>query len=699
MTSPSRPSGPFRVGLVGAGHISEFHLHALRRIPELVQVVGIHDLDAERVRQTAERFSIPILPSLEALRDAGAEVIHVLTPPRTHAGLALRALELGCDVFVEKPVATDVADAERLRDFARSVGRQVGVCHSLLFDPQVRQALADVRAGALGRLVSVDILRSSVYPPYAGGPLPPHYRDAGYPFRDIGIHCLYLLEAFLGPIADVQAAWASLGGDSNLAFDEWRAQVKCEKGLGQFQLSWNVKPLQNQIILQGDRGVRRVDLFLMFQATRARTPLPKAAERLINAATDSLQPLIDVPRGVLGFLRGQVRQYHGLQDLVVAFYEALARGERVPVTVDDALATVRWTEEIARAAERDHASRTRAPSSPSRASNGTGEPVSGAVDWVVTGASGGLGSALVERLRAEKRGRGRVLVRRAASVQWPDVEVVTGDLGNPDAVARAVAGARIVFHVGATMKGGWPEHQGGTIEGTRNVIEACAAAGVEKLVHVSSLSVIDWAGGETGSAVDESSAYEPRPEERGAYTRAKLEAERLVRSAVADRGLPAVIVRPGQIFGGKLPLLTGAIARRVGGRWLVLGDGTLPLPLVYIEDVVDALLAAADSSLRNGEIVQLVDPERLTQNDVLEALLGGNARVVRVPRAAVFGAGKLSEWLLAPAKKASPLSAYRLRSALAVRRFESRHAEPLLGWKPRVGVREGIRRVAAESQP
>ena len=81
-------------------------------------------------------------------------------------------------------------------------------------------------------MVSVDILRSSAYPPYPGGPLPPQYRTAGYPFRDLGVHALYLFQAFLGPIEHVEADWTSLGGDPNLAYDEWRAQVRCRDGLG-----------------------------------------------------------------------------------------------------------------------------------------------------------------------------------------------------------------------------------------------------------------------------------------------------------------------------------------------------------------------------------------------------------------------------------------------------------------------------------
>src|SRR5207249_663074 len=104
--------------------------------------------------------------------------------------------------------------------------------------------------------------------------------------------------------------------------------------------------------------------------------------------------------------------------------------------------------------------------------------------------------------------------------------------------------------------------------------------------------------------------------------------------------------RPGQIFGRRIPLLTPAVARRAGGRWLVLGDGRLRLPLVYIDDVVDAILLAARSELGEGEIIQLVDPEALTQSDVLRLAVGEQARVARVPRGVVFAAGKLSEILL-----------------------------------------------------
>jgi predicted dehydrogenase/nucleoside-diphosphate-sugar epimerase len=665
-----------RVGLIGAGYICEYHIAALRRLPD-VELVGVTDLHAERAQKLAERLGTKAYPSLAALHAAGADVVHVLTPPDSHADVAVAALELGCHVLVEKPLATSVADCERIAEVAERSGRKASVNHSLLFDPQIVRALAAVRAGKLGQVIAVDILRGSMYPPYRGGPLPPQYRSAAYPFRDLGVHALYLFQAFLGPIAQVGATWDSKGGDPNLAFDEWRALVRCKNGLGQFQLSWNVKPMQSQLIVQGTKGVLRIDLFLMFQALRAATPLPKPIERVVNALTDSIQPLVDVPRGVVRFASGAIKPYQGLHDLVAAFYRALDGAGPLPVTIADATTVVRWVEEVAAAAEAEHAA------------NIARLTMSDTVDVLVTGASGGLGGAVVERLRGQRKVR--VFVRRPPDETPPGVEVALGDLGNAEAVERAVRGARTVVHIGAAMKGGWEEHECATVFGTQNVVAACRAHGVAKLVHISSMSVNDWAGGD-GGTLSESSPVEPRPEERGPYTRAKLEAERTVKQAVAE-GLPAVILRPGQIFGGKIPLMTPAIARRVGGRWLVLGDGEVKLPLVYLDDVVDAILAALDGPLAGGEIIQLVDPAELTQNEVLARVLGAGDKVVRAPRALIFAAGRLSEPVLGALGRKSPVSSYRLRSALARTTFASDRAEKLLGWRPRVGVAEGIRRV------
>jgi predicted dehydrogenase/nucleoside-diphosphate-sugar epimerase len=671
-----------RPGIVGAGNISEFHIAAVRDVPE-VELVGLTDLDPARAEATGARLGVTVHRSLEELVAAGANVIHVLTPPHAHAPVALEAIGLGCHVLVEKPLAEDGADARRIGAAAAARGVVATVNHSLLYDPQVLRALRMARSGALGRIVGVDILRGSEYPPFEGGPLPPHYRTAGYPFRDLGVHCLYLIQEFLGPIASVGASWRSLGGDPNLAFDEWRAIAECRDGMGAFQLSWNAKPMQSQLIVHGTRGIFRVDLFAMTHGKRGSTPLPKAAERLINTFTDSFPPLVDTPIAVWKVLRKKVRAYQGLRNLVADFYRRLAAGEAPPVTIEDAAVVVDWVEHVARAADAEHAEQR------------ARFTLSSAVPFLVTGASGSLGGAVVERLRHEGH-RVRALVRRLPACPRDGVEYAVGNLGDAEAVDRAVRGAEVVIHAGAAMKGGWPEHLGGTVAGTRNVIEACLTHGVRQLVHISSMSVVDWAGSSGGAPVSEATALEPRAGERGAYTRAKLEAERLVSEAVTTQRLPAVIFRPGQIFGGGIPLITGAVARGGGTRWTVLGDGRLVLPLVYIDDVVDAILAAVERRLTAGEVIQVIDPEALTQREVL-AVAGGGKPVRRVPRWLVFTMGAMTQPLFGLLRRQSPVAAYRLRSALARLTFASDRARLLLGWTPRVGVREGIARVAGKT--
>jgi nucleoside-diphosphate-sugar epimerase/predicted dehydrogenase len=657
--------------------ISEYHAAAVQALPE-VDLIGVFDVDVRRAEARAAEWSTRAYVSLEALVEAGANVIHVLTPPSAHADMALEALDRGCHVLVEKPLAQTADDARRIGETAAARGLAATVNHSLLYDPQMLGALEQIRAGAVGEVVGVDVFRSQEYPPYQGGELPPHMRDVAYPWRDVGVHCLYVIEELLGRIVDVDAEWLSVGGNRDLAFDEWRAVVRCERGLGQFQLSWNAKPVESQIVIHGTRGVMRVDTFAMFRSRRALTPLPKAAERVVNAYAESLRPLAEVPISAWKFLRKEVQAYQGVRNLVADFYRRLSAGLPPPVAVDDAVVVVEWLERVARDVEADDAQRrARLRLSPS-------------TEFLVTGASGSLGSAVIRRLRTERRSI-RAFVRRVPERPLEGVEYVIGNLGDPEAVERAVRGAEVVIHAGAAMSGAWPEHQCATVLGTQNVIDACRRLGVRQLVHVSSLSVVDWAGAADGEPISEVTPLEPRADERGAYTRAKLQAELAVAAAAAER-VPCVIIRPGVIFGGGIPLISPAVARRARERWVVLGTGRLTVPLVYIDDVVDAIMAAVGRRLVAGEVIHIVDDEHLTQDDIL-ALAGTDRRdVVRVPRAVALTVGKLSEYPLGKLGRQSPIGVYRLRSAMARATFRSDRAEQLIGWRPRVGIREGIRR-------
>ncbi|MET0813901.1 MAG: Gfo/Idh/MocA family oxidoreductase, partial [Pseudoxanthomonas sp.] len=256
------PSLKLRVALVGAGYVAGHHLAALKAL-DFVEVVGICDTNVEAARALAERHGVPLVAAtLAELASARPQAVHVLTPPSSHASITLAALEMGCHVLVEKPMADSVADCETMIAKAREKRLLLGVNHSDLYDPVLLQALEAVRDGAIGDLVSVDIVRNSEYPAYAGGPLPGSVTQGSYPFRDLGVHGLYTIEAFLGPVTDLQADYQSRGTDPNLHFDEWQAQACTDQGVGRLLLSWNARPMENRVFVRGTRGTIEVDRFL-----------------------------------------------------------------------------------------------------------------------------------------------------------------------------------------------------------------------------------------------------------------------------------------------------------------------------------------------------------------------------------------------------------------------------------------------------
>ena len=108
----------FRAGMVGAGNICEFHVAAVKKLAPDVELVGVTDLDAARAQANAEKWGTQAHKDLDALIAAGANVIHVLTPPAAHARVATAALERGCHVLIEKPIAEADPDARRGRSTA-----------------------------------------------------------------------------------------------------------------------------------------------------------------------------------------------------------------------------------------------------------------------------------------------------------------------------------------------------------------------------------------------------------------------------------------------------------------------------------------------------------------------------------------------------------------------------------------------------
>jgi dihydroflavonol-4-reductase len=265
----------------------------------------------------------------------------------------------------------------------------------------------------------------------------------------------------------------------------------------------------------------------------------------------------------------------------------------------------------------------------------------------VTGASGFVGSAVARALLAAGY-RVRALVRRTSPRSNLDVEglqVAEGDMLDERAVARAVAEARYVFHVAADYRL-WAPDPGeivhNNVEGTRIVLRAAQAAGVERIVYTSSVATLRL--NPDGVPADES---EMLSQDRaiGAYKRSKVAAESLALQMASREGLPLVIVNPSTPIGPRdvRPTPTGRIiVEAASGRMPAFVD--TGLNLVHVDDVAGGHLLA----LRRGRIGQryILGGENVTLARMLEmiaGLVGRRAPRVRLPRRAIYPIAFASE--------------------------------------------------------
>lgn len=310
---------------------------------------------------------------------------------------------------------------------------------------------------------------------------------------------------------------------------------------------------------------------------------------------------------------------------------------------------------------------------------------------LVTGANGFLGRSIVQRLLREGVAV-RALVRPGRSVDG-GVEVVEGDLCDYASVDAAVRNVDWVVHAAARVatSGTWESFAEVNVRGTRRVIRAAQAAGVRRIVHISSLSV--YAVPHDGVTIIEESPYESEGDARGNYSRSKLAADRVALGAAAGAA-PVVVLRPGLLYGpGKRP----PVARQsfnLAGLKLILARPEYRMPMTYIDNVADAVLLAARAEDAVGKAFTIVDGN-VPQADYVKSYLAASGerwRPVFLPVDLVAVAALVLERGLRLVRRRAPVTYHQVRRATQSASYDCSRAERLLGWRPAVGLDEGLRR-------
>jgi polyketide synthase len=315
---------------------------------------------------------------------------------------------------------------------------------------------------------------------------------------------------------------------------------------------------------------------------------------------------------------------------------------------------------------------------------------------LVAGASGFFGGHLAGFLK--RRGyRVQALVRKTSDTRRllaQGIDLVQGDLTDRASLVATMKGQRFVFNCAARVSDVGPRDAFLRVnrDGAANIVAAALEAGVSRVVHASSLTVLGLPRGK--ELIDESSPYASG--RLDPYTESKLGGERVVREAHGRGGLATVIVRPGAIWGpGDPHILPRIIALLRRGRMVYIGGGRNHVALSHVENLSLGTALAAEVEAAAGRVYHVTDAEDLTARQVIDGLADGTGTPrprFSVPFFAVYGAAALLETGARLAGRTEPpaLTRYGVRLVASDCRYDVSRAGRELGYTPVISFQQGV---------
>jgi nucleoside-diphosphate-sugar epimerase len=316
---------------------------------------------------------------------------------------------------------------------------------------------------------------------------------------------------------------------------------------------------------------------------------------------------------------------------------------------------------------------------------------------LITGGTGFIGSRLALRCLADGHST-RVLGQENTAAEGANrrmledagAELVLGSVTSAATVREVVRGVNAVFHLAAAQhemnvpdRHFWEVNVGGT----RNLLSASAEEGVRRFVHGSTIGVY----GTPDGPVDETSACRPD----NIYGQTKLAGEREALAA-AER-VPTIVVRIPEVYGPgdqRMLKLFRAVDRKA---FVMIGRGRNMHHLIYVEDLVDALMLASEARCAPGEVFVLAGPEPVLTKDLVAAVarqLGRDLRRVHLPLAPLGALATALELGLRPVGIQPPLHRRRLDFFRKSFQISQEKARAVLGFSPRTDLETGIRLTA-----
>ncbi len=337
--------GTLKVAIVGCGGVAQQHIASIDKIKD-VKLVAVCDMNEDLASRVARKSNISryFTDFNKMLLGEEVDVVDICTPPQTHATLAIQAMEAGHHVLVEKPMALNLSDADRMVEIAKMNAVKLCVVHNELFLPIVMKAKSMVAKGFIGDLVGISITDSM-----------PRDHDKilnrtnwiqklpGGIFGEMLPHPLYLAVAFLGMLEPITVYSRKLGKYEWVVADELRIILKGKKGLATITQSVNWSKDVMVLDIFGTKASLHVDIWGEVMTGYAIAPGGHFLHGLENLSHAS-QRLAGTVSTTLNVILGRYRGGHFT--LIQRFIESLQNDTELPVNGEEGREVVRLYQAI-----------------------------------------------------------------------------------------------------------------------------------------------------------------------------------------------------------------------------------------------------------------------------------------------------------------------------------------------------------------
>jgi predicted dehydrogenase len=335
-----------KVGVIGCGFIAKVrHLPAFKSMNKRVDVCAVCDLNESLVRETARDFGIPnaYTSTGEMFSREELDAVDICVPPQIHAPIALEAMENGCNVIMEKPMALKTADCDAMIDAAAKHGLHVCTIHNQVFHPPFLRAKELVANGEIGQFTGMQLLLASPREEFIDMKDHWYHRLPGGIIGETGPHIAYMSMAFLGNISAVDIYARSVLKHPWAPFDEFRIELEGENGRSSAALSYTGNYWANLTDIIGTEAMLRIDterMLVVRQSLKELSYLPIAGSALDTVFQEVGSVAANAVRAALG------RNTLGTNLVIERFVESLIDGSPSPVTPEEGREAVRIMEMV-----------------------------------------------------------------------------------------------------------------------------------------------------------------------------------------------------------------------------------------------------------------------------------------------------------------------------------------------------------------